>query len=293
MPELPDVELYVTALGRLLSGKAVKNVVIKSPFLLRTFEPTIDSIIGEPVERFIRLEKKIVWVMESQRCLVFHLMIAGRYHWKPQARLPRQKNDLAAFQFDHGTMMLTEASKQKRAALHLVDTVADIEQFRRGGLEPLQMNYQDFLRRLMLENRTLKRVLTAPTNFSGIGNAYSDEILHAAKLSPLKRSQSMNEEESRRLFEAIQSTLATWTTRLQQQTGEAFPEKVRAFRPEMAAHGKFNHPCPECQVAIQRIRYSENECNYCPSCQTGGKVLADRSLSRLLKDEWPRHIDDL
>ena len=293
LPELPDVELYVSCLGQLLAGKILQKVIIKSPFLLRTFEPSIDSIEGETITRFKRLEKKIVWEMESQSCLVFHLMIAGRYHWKTKSRLPTQKNDLAAFQFDHGTMMLTEASKKKRASLHLVKSVEECEQFRRGGLEPLEMNPQQFQQQLTLQNRTLKRALTDPANFSGIGNAYSDEILHAARLSPLKRTGSLKSDEISRLYKAIQTTLTIWKERLLEQTGDKFPEKVRAFRPEMAAHGKFGEACPDCSTPIQRIRYSENECNYCPTCQTEGKVLADRSLSRLLKDEWPGSVDEL
>lgn len=189
--------------------------------------------------------------------------------------------------------MLTEASQKKRASLHLVSTIDELQRFRRGGLEPLEMKFSEFAQRLTLENRTLKRILTSPAHFSGIGNAYSDEILHAAGLSPLKRSQSLNETEMRRLYDATKDTLSMWQDRLLQQTGDTFPEKVRALRPEMAAHGKFNQPCPVCSTPIQRIRYAENECNYCPCCQTGGKVLADRSLSRLLKDEWPRSVDEL
>ena len=293
LPEYPDVELYVTSLRRLLREQILQKVTIKSPFLLRTYEPAIETVQGQKVVEFRRLEKQVVWEMQSGHCLIFHLRIAGRFHWKKQERLPTRKNELAAFQFDHGTMMLTEASKNKRASLHLLACIDDIEAFRKGGLEPLEMSFDDFSERLNRDSRTLKRCLTSQANFSGIGNAYSDEILHTARLSPFKRTRTLKEDERQRLYWAIKSTLLTWRERLIDQTGNRFPEKVTAFRPEMAVHGKFKQPCPVCSLSIQRIRYKDNECNYCPGCQTDGKVLADRSLSRLLKDEWPRQADDL
>ncbi|MEL7497396.1 MAG: DNA-formamidopyrimidine glycosylase family protein [Planctomycetota bacterium] len=293
MPELPDVILYLESLQRLLQGRAINRVVLKSPFVLRTFDPPLDDVQGKIVG-FSRIGKRIVWTLDSGIRLVFHLMIAGRFHWKKQPdRLPKSKLELMAFQFDHGTMMFTEASKKKRASLHVVAADSSLESFERGGLEVLEVSAEEFTTRLRQQNRTLKRALTDPTIFSGIGNAYSDEILLAAGLSPLKRTGQLNEGEATRLFEATVNTLRLWMERLREQNEDRFPEKVTAFRPEMIAHGKFNQPCAHCGTAIQRIRYAENECNYCPRCQTGGKLLADRSLSRLLKGDWPKTIDEL
>ena len=293
MPEIPDVELYLHSLKQFIGRKILKRVIVKSPFVLRTFTPSVETAEKEKIVGFRRIGKRIVWEMESVD-LVFHLMIAGRFHWKKPGKLPNGKMDLIAFQFDHGTMMLTEASKKKRAALHVVIKGGNLAQFDRGGLEPLEVSLADFSDRLQLENRTLKRALTDPRLFSGIGNAYSDEILLMACLSPLKRTHQMDDDEIKRLFDATVKTLTTWTTRLIEQTGDKFPEKVTAFRPEMMAHGKFEEKCVQCnKTTIRRIRYTENECNYCPKCQCGGKLLADRSLSRLLKGEWPKTIDEL
>ena len=293
MPELPDIKLYENALNSLLAGRLLSRVVIKSPFLLRTFDPPIDDVEGQLIEEIYHLEKKLVWRFENGLCFVFHLMIAGRYHWRAPNKLPRQKNDLAAFQFEHGTMMLTEASQKKRASLHLMSHGKQVEQFRRGGLELFDCTLEQFQQRLLVKNRTLKRALTDPANFSGIGNAYSDEILHHARLSPLKRTKSLNDVEVRQLLDSCRQVLKMWIDRLREQAGDSFPEKVRAMRPEMFVHGKYNKPCGVCGTKVQRIRYAENECNYCAKCQTGGKLLADRSLSRLLKDEWPKNIDEL
>lgn len=292
MPELPDVVVYLQALERLLKGKSLRDTIIKSPFVLRTFEPSIDQAKGQIVD-FSRSGKRIIWHLENEIHLVFHLMIAGRFHWKKPGRMPTGKTDLVAFQFDHGTMMFTEASKKKRASLHIVCGDNALAQFDRGGLEVFECSPQEFCDRLQSQNRTLKRALTDPTIYSGIGNAYSDEILLAARLSPLKRTSQLSDEESRRLFDATVQTLGEWIERLGRSAADGFPEKVTAFRPEMGVHGKYGEPCPHCQSPIQRIRYAENECNYCARCQTGGKLLADRSLSRLLKDEWPKTIDEL
>lgn len=292
MPELPDVVVYLESLDRLLGGRELQKVVVKSPFVMRTFDPDISEINGKVLTSFSRIGKRIVWHFEEGLCVAIHLMIAGRFHWKKKPMLPKAKNDLAAFQFEHGTMMLTEASKKKRAAMHVVRS-NELQQFQRGGIDLFSCSKADFSDMLNAENRTLKRALTSPSKFDGIGNAYSDEILLHAGLSPLKRTHQLKPDETDRLFEAAKSQLHFWTDLLRKKTGDQFPEKVTAFRPEMAAHGKFNEPCPVCETKIQRIVYVENECNYCPKCQTGGKILADRSLSRLLKDEWPRTIEEL
>lgn len=292
MPELPDVIVYLRSLDKLLGNRILRKTVLKSPFVLRTFEPPIDEAEGRVVS-FSRLGKRILWHLENDIILVFHLMIAGRFHWRKPGRLPTGKNDLMAFQFDHGTMMFTEASKKKRASLHLVRGESELGPFQRTGLEVLDCSENEFVERLQSQNRTLKRALTDPNIFSGIGNAYSDEILLNSGLSPLKRTGQLKDDESRRLFQAVQSVLQEWIDLLTEQTGDAFPEKVTAFRKEMGAHGKYQKPCPHCGTEIQRIRYAENECNYCPRCQTGGKLLADRSLSRLLKGDWPKTIEEL
>jgi formamidopyrimidine-DNA glycosylase len=292
MPELPDVIIYLQALDRLLTGRTLERAIVKSPFVLRTFDPPIDQARGK-ITGFSRSGKRIIWQLENEIRLVFHLMIAGRFHWKKPGKLPTGKMDLIALQFEHGTMMFTEAGSKKRASLHIIRGDDKLGQFERGGLEVLECSLGQFRDRLNSQNRTLKRALTDPTIFSGIGNAFSDEILLAAKLSPLKRTSQLNDDESDRLFEATVATLNEWIARLKDSTGDTFPEKVTAFRPEMAAQGKYVEPCPHCQSPIQRIRYAENECNYCARCQTGGKLLADRSLSRLLKDDWPKTIDEL
>lgn len=294
MPELPDIVVYLDALSRLLRGKKIQKAIVKSPFLLRTFDPPLETVEGQSIAGFSRMGKRVIWHCDDETRMVFHLMIAGRFHWKPEkSQLPKSKTDLAAFQFDHGTMMLTEASSNKRASLHIVAPRDNLVQFDRGGLEVLTCSIDQFRERIKSQNRTLKRALTDPTIFSGIGNAYSDEILLESRLSPLKRTRQLSEEEIRRLHTGVQETMQVWIEKLLHATGDSFPEKVTAFRPEMMAHGKFKLPCPKCQTPIQRIRYAENECNYCPKCQTGGKILADRSLSRLLKDDWPKTIEEL
>ncbi len=293
MPELPDVLAYISALQRMIVGKQVQGLQIRSAFLVRTFEPDVYAAVDRKVCALHRLGKRIVWELDDELCLVFHLMIAGRFHWRKAGAKPRGKNDLAAFQFDQGCLMLTEASTKRRASLHVVQGVAALQQHNPAGLEVLGCSPQQFAAVLTGCKHTLKRALTSPRIFSGIGNAYSDEILHAARLSPFKYARKLSDEELQRLYDAVQQTLGGWVARLGEEADAAFPEKVTAFRPEMAVHGKFKQPCPVCQTAIQRVVYAENEMNYCPRCQTGGKVLADRSLSRLLKDDWPRTVEEL
>jgi len=294
MPEYPDVELYLHALRNHICGRRLIRVSVKSPFLMRTFDPDICEVEGAVINLVSRIGKKIVWHLEGEFLLVFHLMITGRFHLRKPATLPRSNTDLAAFQFDELTVMLTEAGKKKRASLHVLRDGSDaLKQFDRGGLDLFQCSLQEFSDRLKQKNRTLKLALIDPAAFDGIGNAYSDEILHAARLSPFARTAKLAEPQIACLLESIRQVLAEWKDRLISQAGGNFPEKVTAFRPEMAVHGKFGDPCPVCGKIVQRIRFSEREWNYCAECQTGGKLLADRSLSRLLKDEWPSHINDL
>ena len=292
MPELPDITSYLVALRPRIVGQPLETILVKSPFLVRTVEPDLFSLTGQPVHDLSRIGKRIVWHFGGDRFLVFHLMIAGRFHWKkPGARLA-SKNDLAAFAFPAGTLMLTEASQKKRASLHVVAGKAALAQFDRGGLEPLAATLTQFRAVLLSENHTLKRSLADPRLFAGIGNAYSDEILFAAGLSPVALTSRLSADEIARLYAATQSVLQTWIDKLNAEAAKGFPEKVTAFRPEMSVHGRFGKPCPTCGTLVQRIRYAENETNYCPRCQTGGKLLADRSLSRLLKDDWPRTIEE-
>lgn len=297
MPELPDVTVYCEALDRFYQGRLIEKLELKSPFLVRSFEPDLSVAIGRRVVGFSRLGKRIVWRLEGEIYLVVHLMIAGRFHRKRPGTHPKGKHDLLAWHFnaegdrEASTLMLTEASPQKRASLYVVQGEGGLVAHDRSGLEPLQCDLSVFQQQLRSRNHTLKRALTSPTLFSGIGNAYSDEILHAALLSPVKLTSRLNDEEIARLFTAMQTTLSTWIDRLRQQAGGAFPEKVTAFHPEMGVHGRFGKPCPVCQTTIQRIRYAGNETNYCPRCQTDSKLLADRSLSRLLKKDWPKTID--
>jgi formamidopyrimidine-DNA glycosylase len=293
MPELPDVAVYIECLRPRVQGRVLENAEIRSPFLLRTFDPPLDALEGRTVNDLLRLGKRIVWCFDDELFLVLHLMIAGRLHWKlPGTKIPG-KIGLAAFRFPDGTLTLTEAGTKKRASLHVVRGRAALAQHNPGGLEILGCDLAAFAAALRRENHTLKRALTDPRLFSGVGNAYSDEILHAASLSPLALTQRLGDEEIARLFEATKRTLVEWTERLRREAGDGFPEKVTAFRDEMAVHGRFGKPCPVCGSAVQRIVYSENETNYCPGCQTGGKVLADRSLSRLLRDDWPRTLEEL
>jgi len=292
MPELPDILTYLQALRERIVGNELLRIQIRSPFLLRTVQPDVMGLAGRRVLDVSRLGKRIVWHFNSELFLVFHLMIAGRFHLKKPGTHPKGKNDLAAFGFEEFTLMLTEASQKKRASLHVLQGRAALEQQSRGGLEPLDASLPQFKDALKRENHTLKRALTDPRLFSGIGNAYSDEILHAARLSPVTLTSRLDDEQVLRLFTATQSTLQSWTEKLLAEAKTKFPEKVTAFRPEMAVHGRFGQPCPVCGTAVQRIVRAENETNYCPRCQTGGKLLADRSLSRLLKDDWPKTIEE-
>jgi formamidopyrimidine-DNA glycosylase len=293
MPELPDIVVYLERLAPRVQNQILHSVSLASPFLLRTVDPPIFDVEGRPVQELLRVGKRIVFAFEGDLFLVLHLMIAGRLHWKPRGAKIPGKVGLAAFTFPTGTLILTEAGTKKRASLHLVKGRAALDALNPGGLEVLGDDKIAFRARLVLENHTLKRALTDPHLFSGIGNAYSDEILHAARLSPLALTRKLSDAEIGRLFTATQETLMAWTDRLRQQVGDGFPEKVTAFRPEMAVHGRYRKPCPVCGTAVQRIVYAENETNYCPTCQTGGKLLADRSLSRLLKDDWPRTMEEL
>ncbi len=292
MPELPDLTVYIESLRPRIVEQTLDNIRLASPFLVRSVNPDIQEARGKRVLGLERIGKRIVWTLEGELFLVFHLMIAGRFHWKPPGAKAAGKVSLAAFDFRDGTLLLTEASTKKRASLHLVAGRRSLRSFDRGGLEVLTASLETFRSALARENHTLKRALSDPRLFSAIGNAYSDEILHRAKLSPLKQTSTLNDEEIKRLFQACQEILREWIDRLRQQTGAGFPEKVTAFHSEMAVHGKFGKPCPVCKTRVQRIVYAENECNYCPRCQSGGKILADRSLSRLLKDDWPRTIDE-
>ena len=293
MPELPDITVYLEALERRIIGQQLEGVRINSPFVLRTFEPPLEAVTGKKVRELRRLGKRIAIGLEDELWLVVHLMIAGRLHWKPRGARLTGKFNLGAFDFANGTLVLTEAGSKRRAALYLVQGSTALTEHDPGGLDVFAVSPKAFEAALRRENHTLKRSLTDPHLLSGIGNAYSDEILHRAKLSPLLLTQKMTSEEAKRLLAATRSVLEEWTDRLREQAAGGFPEKVTAFRPEMAVHGRFGKPCPVCGAPVQRIRYADNETNYCPGCQTGGRVLADRSLSRLLKDDWPRHLDEL
>jgi formamidopyrimidine-DNA glycosylase len=293
MPELPDITIYIEQLRLRIQGRVLAKAEIVSPFLLRTFDPPLSEIEGHRIDDLLRVGKRIVWCFDNGIYLVLHLMIAGRLHWKPpDAKLPG-KIGLAAFRFAEGALTLTEAGTKKRASLHVVRDREALARLDPGGLEVLSADLDSFSAALRRENHTLKRALTDPHLFSGIGNAYSDEILHAAGLSPLVLTHKLGGEETARLFNATKQMLAQWTEKLRQETGDSFPEGVTAFRDGMAVHGRFGQPCPVCGSAVQRIVYAENETNYCPVCQTGGRVLADRSLSRLLKDDWPRTMEEL
>jgi len=293
MPELPDIVVYIERLRPRVRGQVLRRVRLASPFLLRTFDPPLETAHSKRVLDVRRLGKRIVFGLEADLFLVLHLMIAGRLHWKEAgAKLPA-KVGLAAFDFSSGTLILTEAGSKRRASLHVVRGEVALAQHNPGGLEVVEATEAQFGESLLRENHTLKRALTDPRLFSGIGNAYSDEILHRAALSPLAWTQRLVDMDIKKLFEATRQILIDWTQRLREEAGEGFPEKVTAFRKGMAVHGRFGKPCPVCGTAVQRIRYADNETNYCPRCQTQGKVLADRSLSRLLKDDWPRSIEEL
>ncbi|MEK6375967.1 MAG: DNA-formamidopyrimidine glycosylase family protein [Acidobacteriota bacterium] len=293
MPELPDVTVYVEALQKRLVGQSLTKMRLASPFVLRTVEPSPSEAAGRRVKDIRRVGKRIVLELEGELFIVIHLMIAGRFKWlAPNAKIPG-KVGLAAFDFPNGTLLLTEAGSKRRAAIHIVRGAAGLAEHDRGGLEPLAMTLIEFSDALTRERHTLKRSLTDPHLFSGIGNAYSDEILHRARLSPVQMSTNLSEEEIVRLYDAIRGTLIDWTDRLRRDAGDGFPEKVTAFREGMAVHGRYNQPCPVCGTPVQRIVYSENETNYCARCQTGGRLLADRALSRLLHGDWPKSIDEL
>ncbi len=295
MPELPDVIVYIEALQRHVVGHRLERLKLLSPFVLRSVDPPIDSITGQMVTGVRRIGKRIVLEFEVDLFLVIHLMIAGRLRWRAPGQKPGMgpKLILASFDFAHGTLFFTEASSKKRASIQLVRGAAALQALDPGGLEPLDATIEQFRAALTRENHTLKRSLTDPHLFSGIGNAYSDEILHAAKRSPLKQTRALSDAELLRLYDATRATLRVWIDHLRQDVRDGFPEKVTAFRPEMAVHGRFKKPCPVCGAPVQHIVYADNECNYCAKCQTGGRLLADRSLSRLLKDDWPRSLDDL
>jgi formamidopyrimidine-DNA glycosylase len=293
MPELPDITVYIEALESRIVGETLERTRIPKPFLLRSVDPPISAAHGKRVLGVRRMGKRVVVELEGDLFLVIHLMIAGRLRWVPAGGKVPGKIGLAAFDFTNGTLILTEAGSKRRASLWLVQGEQSLEQFERGGLEVLESDLAEFTERLIRENHTLKRSLTDPRLFSGIGNAYSDEILHRAQLSPVKHTRRLSDEEIQRLFDATRATLVEWTDRLRVESKGDFPAKVTAFREEMAVHGKFGKPCPVCGTAVQRIRYADNETNYCPRCQTDGKLLADRALSRLLKQDWPRSIDEL
>ena len=274
-------------------GQVLTDVRLFTPFLLRTVDPPITELFGKRVVEIQRLGKRIVVELEAEHFIVVHLMVAGRLLWKPKGVRARGRIDLAAFDFVNGTLVLTEAGTTRRASLHIVVGAGALEQFDRGGLEVLGATATQFAERVRSESHTIKRALTDPRLFSGIGNAYSDEILHRARMSPLKLTGRLSDEEIARLFDAVRDTLTEWTDRLRAQTGDGFPEKVTAFRPEMAVHGRYGEPCPVCGSPVQRIRYADNETNYCARCQTDGRLLADRALSRLLKKDWPKSLDEL
>lgn len=293
MPELPDITVYIEALASRVVDQPLQRIRIAKPFLLRSVDPPISAAEGKRVTGLRRMGKRIVLELEDDLFLVIHLMIAGRLRWLPAGGKVPGKIGLAAFDFPNGTLIFTEAGSKRRASLWLVRGEQALEQFERGGLEVLDADLAAFTERLIQENHTLKRSLTDPRLFSGIGNAYSDEILHRAKLSPIKHTRRLSQEEFQRLFDATRTVLVEWTERLRLESKGDFPVKVTAFREEMAVHGKFGKACPVCGTPVQRIRYADNETNYCPRCQTDGKLLADRALSRLLKQDWPKSIDEL
>ena len=293
MPELPDVVVYIEALERRILGQTLQRIRLGSPFLLRSVEPPITEAFHKKVLGLRRLGKRIVIDLEGGLHLVIHLMIAGRFHWKPPGAALARKLGLAAFDFPNGTLLLTEAGTKKRASLHLVRGEEALREHERGGLEVLDSDLAAFRDALTRENHTLKRALSDPRLFSGIGNAYSDEILHAARLSPVKQTRQLSDEEIERLYHATRKTLVEWVERLRREAVENFPEKVTAFHKDMAVHGKYKKPCPVCGAPVQRIVYAENETNYCATCQTGGRLLADRALSRLLKADWPKTLEEM
>ncbi len=293
MPELPDLTVYLEALEDRLRGQVLTGIRIASPFVLRTVEPSREALKGGTVRGLSRVGKLLVIWLDSEYYIAIHLMITGRLHWKKAGAAIPKRNGLAAFDFPTGSLTLTESSRKKRTALYLLHGSQALEALNRGGREPLEIDAKDFRAALQSHNHTLKRALTDPTIFAGIGNAYSDEILHAARLSPFKQTQSLSASELDALYEATVTTLTGWTDRLRAECGDGFPERVTAFRDGMAVHGRYGEPCPVCGAPVQRIVYAQNEANYCASCQTGGKLLADRALSRLLKSNWPKTLEAL
>ncbi|HVO93444.1 MAG TPA: DNA-formamidopyrimidine glycosylase family protein [Terriglobales bacterium] len=293
MPEYPDVTVYIEALSERVLNQPIQKIRIGSPFVLRSFDPPIGAAEGKKVLALRRLGKRIVFELEDELFLIVHLMIAGRFHWKPKGAKIARKYGQAAFDLPNGTLLLTEAGTKKRASIYLVRGEAALREHDPGGLEIFDASLEQFRAMLTRENHTLKRSLTDPHFFSGIGNAYSDEILHRAKLSPIRLTRQMTDKDIEVLYHAIRDSLTDWVERLRQERGTGFPEKVTAFRPDMAVHGKYRKPCLVCGSPVQRIVHAENETNYCATCQTGGKLLADRSLSRLLKDDWPRTLEEL
>jgi formamidopyrimidine-DNA glycosylase len=293
VPELPDVELYLSALRPRIAGRTIERVRVASPFFVRTYDPPITVLAGRTIQALSRIGKRLVFEMDEDLFVVIHLMIAGRFRWKERGAAIPAKVGLAAFDFADHSLLVTEAGTRKQASLHVVRGRAAVDAMDPGGVEIGSLSREDFAARLTSSNHTLKRMLTDPHVFSGIGNAYSDEILHAARLSPVRLTQALSADEIARLFEATRTVLSEWTARLQQQAGGEFPEKVTAFHKEMAVHGKYGKPCPRCGAPVQRIVYARNEANYCASCQTEGRLLADRALSRLLREDWPRTLDAL
>jgi formamidopyrimidine-DNA glycosylase len=293
VPELPDIVVYLEALAPRVLSRTLQQAIIVNPFVLRTFEPAIGAAEGRAVVGLRRLGKRLVLELEGGLFLVIHLMIAGRLRWKTPGGKPPGRSALAAFRFETGTLVLTEAGSKRRASLHLVEGADGLGAFDRGGLEVLEADRTAFAIRLRSERHTLKRALTDPRLFSGIGNAYSDEILHRARLSPLTLTDRLDQEALTRLYDAVRAVLGEWLERLREQTGDGFPEKVTAFREGMAVHGRYRQPCPVCGAPVQRIRYADNETNYCARCQTNGRLLADRAMSRLLREDWPRSLDEL
>ena len=293
MPELPDIVLYLESLEPRVVGRRLDGVRLSGPFVLRSVQPAAKELVGKRVEGLRRLGKRIVFDLEDELFVVIHLMVAGRLRWRKRGAALARKRGLAAFDFENGSLLLTEASSKKRASIHFVRGEAELGVHDPGGLEVLDSDLENFRSALTRESHTLKRALTDPHLFSGIGNAYSDEILHRARLSPFRLTRQLEDEEVARLFDSARATLADWIERLRAEVGDGFPEKVTAFRKEMAVHGRYREPCPECGSPVQRIVYAENESNYCATCQTGGRLLADRALSRLLKRDWPRTLEEL
>jgi len=293
VPELPDIVVYIEALEKRILGQSLEHVRLASPFLLRSVDPPLSRVEGKTVRELRRIGKRIAIGLDDDLWLVLHLMIAGRLHWRPRGAKVSRPRGLAAFDFPNGSLVLTEAGTKKRASLHVVSGEAGLSALDPGGLEVLEADLEEFTKVLTSSNHTLKRALTDPRSFSGIGNAYSDEILFEAQLSPVALTQKLKPEQIARLYAAIRLSLTQWADKLRAETGDEFPEKVTAFREGMAVHGRYHEPCPRCGAKIQRIRYADNETNYCANCQTGGKLLADRALSRLLREDWPRTLEEL